>query len=95
MRGDELLQPREFAITHLSVYHLFKATLEMRVENNAQHDHNILNHCGPEKHERTMNSTHNGLDKVSKTTKEKYMASVGNRCTACDLTPDRKKGIST
>ena len=79
----------------LPIYHLFKMTLEMRVGNNAQHDHNILNHCGPEKQERTMNATHNGLDKVSKVTKEKYLASIGGTlCTACNLTPDRKKGIS-
>ena len=79
----------------LPIYHLFKMTLEMRVGNNAQHDHNILNHCGPEKQERTMNATHNGLDKVSKVTKEKYLASIGGAlCTACNLTPDRKKGIS-
>ena len=51
--------------------HHKKATLEMRVGNNARQDHNILNHCGPEKHKRTMNSTHNGLDKVSQKTKRR------------------------
>ena len=73
----------------------FKASIEIKVGHSAQQDHCTLNHCGPDKHRRTMTSSTSVLDGMSEINRNKYVEDIETvKCRACDATPNLKPGIS-
>ena len=62
-----------------------RLSAEVQVGQSAEVDHLILNHCGADKHERTLRNSHSNFEKLSQQTQAKYVKDIyDNIPSACD-----------